>query len=113
MNKAEKSDRAAAYHLMNDEMSTPHTDAKAFDSLIPMTDEQREELLTTLHGLGKFIERAGGERDTATAVCLYALCLAIREGAEPELARHILILAGDSDTETVNAAIEADNLRGH
>jgi hypothetical protein len=91
MSRAKKSKRATAYKV---------------------TDEQREELVATLHGLGKFIERAGGERDMATAACLYALCLAIREEAEVELARHILMLDGDDD-ETADALLEADDMRGH
>ena len=73
-----------------------------------MTDEQREELQTTLHGLGKSIEADGDERDIATAGCLYALCLAISQEIEVELCRHILMLNGDDD-----AADVADDARGH
>ncbi len=53
-----------------------------------MTDELREEMLTTLHGLGKSIEEHGDERSRAIAGCLYCLCLAIREGVEADLMRH-------------------------
>ena len=62
-----------------------------------MTNDEREELLTTLHGLGKSIEGSGDERGVATTNCLYALTLAIRQ--EVELARHILLLDGDEKAE--------------
>ena len=75
-----------------------------------MTDEQREEQLTTLHELGKSIESNGDERDTATAACLYGLCLAISEGAEVDLARHILLL----DDQCVDKFADAlSGVRGH
>ena len=74
-----------------------------------MTDDEREELLTTLQGMGKAIEQSGDERDVATAACLYALCFAIREGVEGGLARHILFLEG------VNLDLERESpsRRGH
>ncbi len=62
-----------------------------------MTEEEREELSTELHGLGNSIERSGDERDTAIAACLYGLCLAIDVGAEVQLARHILLSDGNAD----------------
>jgi len=77
-----------------------------------LDEEKREEMLSTLHGIGKAIENPESERDMATAACLYALCLAIREELEVDLARHILMLNGDDD-ETADALLEADDMRGH
>ncbi len=75
-----------------------------------MSDDEREELLISLHDLGKSIEQSGDERDVATAACLYALTLAIRQEVEVELARHILLLDGDENTE-FNGVLPEE--RGH
>ncbi len=80
-----------------------------------MTDAQRDELLTTLHGLAKSLElEAGGdERDTATAGCLYSLCLAISEGVEVELARYILMLDDGEDDALVSDPLTEGDSRGN
>lgn len=78
-----------------------------------MSDDEREELLTTLHGLGKSIEQSGDVRDLATTACLYGLCLAIHAEAEVELARHILMLSDDDDDELADASLAAGDMRGH
>jgi hypothetical protein len=78
-----------------------------------VTEDEREEMLTTLHSLGRSIEQGSEERDVATAACLYGLCLAIREGAEVELARHILMLDGDADSELVTAPLSKGDAQGN
>ncbi len=78
-----------------------------------MTDHQREQLLTTLHGLGKSAEKKGDERDVAIAACLYGLCLAISAGAEVELARHILMLDDDEDEVLARAPLSVGDVRGN
>ncbi len=78
-----------------------------------MTEEEREELSTELHGLGKSIESSGDERDLAIAGCLYGLCLAIDVGAEVELARHILMVDGDEDDAFVSAPLTGGDARGN
>ncbi len=64
-----------------------------------MTDHQRDELITTLRNLGKSMEHTGDERDTATAACLYGLCLAIHAGVEVELAHHMAEMDLNSDVD--------------
>ncbi len=78
-----------------------------------MSEEEREELRMTLHGLGESIERSGEQRDVATAGCLYGLCLAIDVGAEVELARHILMVDGDEDDAFVSAPLTGGDARGN
>ncbi len=78
-----------------------------------ITEDLREELLTTLHELGKSLEEHEDDRSRATAGCLYCLCLAIREGAEVDLMRHMLSANGDDDDDFANAAFEASNLSEH
>ncbi len=64
-----------------------------------MTAEQRDQLITTLRNLAKSLERVDEERDTATAACLYGLCLAIHFEVEVELAHHITLMDLNSDAE--------------
>lgn len=68
-----------------------------------VTDEQREELVATLHGIGKSTEGHGGQESAAIAGCLYALCLAIREDVADDLFHHMLTPSGDGDTEFADA----------
>jgi hypothetical protein len=77
-----------------------------------VTEDLREEVLTTLHGLGKSLEEHGDERSRATAGCLYCLCLAICEGVEVDLMRHMLSPNGDDD-DFADAVFKAGNLSGH
>ncbi len=78
-----------------------------------MTDHQRDALITTLRNLAKSLERVDEERDTATAACLYGLCLAIHFEVEVELAHHISLMNLNTDTEIADAAIEAGDERTH
>ena len=78
-----------------------------------MTAEQRGQLITTLRNLAKSMERVDEERDTATAACLYGLCLAIHFEVEVELAHHISLMNLNTDTEIADAAIEAGDERTH
>jgi molybdopterin converting factor small subunit len=78
-----------------------------------VTAEQRGQLITTLRNLAKSMERVDEERDTATAACLYGLCLAIHFEVEVELAHHISLMNLNTDTEIADAAIEAGDERTH
>jgi len=57
-----------------------------------------------LRNLGKPMEHNNNERDTATAACLFGLCLAIHFEVEVELARHIstMDLNGDVDDTAIH-----------
>ncbi len=70
-----------------------------------MTNDEREKLISAIQCLGEAAEQSGDDRDVATAGCLYGVCLAIREGAEVKLARHILTLDGEPEQELIDAGV--------
>jgi hypothetical protein len=66
-----------------------------------------------LRNLGKSMEHANDDRDTATAACLYGLCLAIRVGVEIELALHMTLMNFDSNADTADVAVKLGDERVH